>query len=63
MPAIPLHHISFTTGSIAHINTKGRWSIPPVKTTRDGPQSELITVQCCPWEPQADEPPHYYHMK
>ena len=28
---------------------------PPVKTTRA--QSELITVQCCPWEPQADEPP------
>ena len=26
MPAIPLHHITFTTGSIAHINTKGRWT-------------------------------------
>ena len=26
MPAIPLHHISFTTGSIAHIYTKGRWT-------------------------------------
>ena len=29
MPAIPLHHISFTTGSIAHIDIKGRWT-PPV---------------------------------
>ena len=26
MPAIPLHHISFTTRSIAHIDTKGRWT-------------------------------------
>ena len=29
MPAISLHHIRFTTGSITHIDTKGRWA-PPV---------------------------------
>ena len=28
MPAIPLYHISFTVGSIAHIDTKGRWTPP-----------------------------------
>ena len=26
MPAISLHHISFTTGSIVHIDTKSRWT-------------------------------------
>ena len=26
MPAIQLHHTSFTTGSIAHIDTEGRWT-------------------------------------
>ena len=29
MPAIPLHHITVTTGSIAHIDTICRWT-PPV---------------------------------
>ena len=33
MPAIPLHHISFTTGSIAHIDIKGRCT-PQFETAR-----------------------------
>ena len=32
---------------------------PPVETARA--QSELFTVQCCQWEPKADDPPILTH--
>ena len=48
MPAILLHNISFTTGSIAHIYTKGRWT-PPFETARA--LSQLYAFQWHQWVP------------
>ena len=45
MPAIPLHHISFTTGSIAHIDTKGRWT-PHLKVSNSHNSFTLYTALC-----------------
>ena len=60
MPAIPLHHIRFTTGSIAHIDIKGRWT--PSQSSRDACHTttqyvlllELLHINI----PKADGPPH-----
>ena len=52
--AIPLHHISFSTGSIAHIDTKGRWTPLSIECSNS---FFFIDVEQCIYIEQTDGPP------